>query len=100
MKIGSKFNIHLSYSDVHLHLISKFLFFSHTATMAGHHSNWSSAPEDLSHTELRSTVTDTTAITKAVMGHEDSVKDNSKKTLQTYRSNNLQRTQFFISCFH
>lgn len=34
--------------------------------MAGHHANWSSAPEDLSHTELRSTVTDTTAITKAV----------------------------------
>lgn len=73
MKIGSKFYIHLSYSKVHF--ISKFLFFSCTATMAGHHASWSSAEEDPCLTELLlcKEHTDTTPITEAVMGDEDSV---------------------------
>lgn len=78
MKIGSKFNIFLSYSNIYLHFIGKFIFFSCTDTVAGNHVSWSSAPEDLSHngTEEHS---DTTAITETVTGHEDNVKNKSKK---------------------
>lgn len=80
MKIGSKFYIHLSYSKVHF--ISKFLFFSCTATMAGHHASWSSAAEGPSLTELLlcKEHSDTTPITEAVMGHEDSVIFQVKKS--------------------